>query len=307
MLAIDGGQSAIRATWSNDAEIIEVAGVSREGQADDRVLEAVRSAWHALGTPEIERAVLGLTTAPTDPARARALAARVGEATGAAEVWLSDDAVTSHAGALSCRPGVSVTAGTGVACLVVPERGDPRIIGGHGYLLGDEGGGFWIGRDGLRAGLRAAEGRAQPTRLQDLAAARFGSLDQLPVRLHDEPGAVDAIARFAVDVLDAAADDAAAARIVEVAARELNGAIVAASSIAEAGGTPRPVPVALGGRLLATPTPVRAALDARLARDPRIESRTADASPLVGAMSLGMHTDPGRYASLVHVWRGGEA
>ena len=268
------------------------------------MLEAVESAWRSLGSPAIDRAVLGLTTAPSDPTRARALAAGVGSAIGADEVWVSDDAVTSHAGALSCGPGVSLTAGTGVASLVVPARGAPRIIGGHGYLLGDEGGGFWIGREGLGAALRAAEGRAERTRLQELAAARFGPLDQVPIRLHDEPAAVDAIARFAVDVFDAAADDPAAARIVEAAAEELNGVIVAGASVAEAGGTPRPIPVALGGRLLAAATPLRQALDARIATNRRIESRTADASPLVGALSLGTQVEPGRYAPLVHVWRG---
>ena len=307
VLAVDGGQSAIRATWSHDAEVVEVPGVSREAKTDDRVLEAVESAWRSLGSPPIDRAVLGLTTAPTDPARARALAARVGGAIGAAEVWLSDDAVTSHAGALSCRPGVSLTAGTGVACLVVPERGLPRIVGGHGYLLGDEGGGFWIGREGIRAALRAAEGRADPTRLQDLAGARFGPVDQIPVRLHDEPAAVDAIARFAIDVFDASADDDVAGAIVEAAADELDGVIIAAASIAEAGETPRPIPVGLGGRLLATATPLREALDERLAGNPRIEARTADASPLVGALSLGTRPEPGRYAPLVHVWREGDA
>lgn len=303
VLGIDGGQSAIRATWSGDPEVVEVRGVSRDGKADDRVLEAVESAWRSLGGPAVDRAVLGLTTAPTDPVRALALAASVGEAIGAPEVWLSDDAVTNHAGALSCGAGVSLTAGTGVACLVVPERGQPRIVGGHGYLLGDEGGGFWIGREGLGAALRADEGRADPTRLQDLAAARFGPLDQLPVRLHDEPEVVDAIARFAIDVLDAAADDPVAAGIVEVAAGELTGVVLAAASIAEAGDLPGPIPVALGGRLLATPTLLRAALDARLATDPRIRARTADASPLAGAMALGMQPGPGRYASLVHIWR----
>jgi glucosamine kinase len=307
VLAVDGGQSAIRATWSDTAQIVEVPGVSREGKTDERVLEAVQSAWRSLDSPSIDRTVLGLTTAPTDPTRARKLAAHVGAAIGAAEVWVTDDAVTSHAGALSCRAGVSLTAGTGVASLVVPERGEPRIVGGHGYLLGDEGGGFWIGRAGLSAALRASEGRAEPTRLQHLAAARFGQLDQVPVRLHDDLGAVDAIARFAIDVFDAAADDAAAAAIVSAAAEELAGVIVAAASIAEARATRRPIPVALGGRLLATPTPLRAALDARLVTDPRILVRTADASPLAGAMSLGMQPDPGRYASLVHVWRGVDA
>ena len=284
-------------------DIVEVAGVSREGDTDQRVVEAVESAWRSLGSPAIDRAVLGLSTAPTDPTRARTLAASVARAINAAEVWVTDDAVTSHAGALSCGTGVSLTAGTGVACLVVPGRGDPRIVGGHGYLLGDEGGGFWIAREGLRAVLRAEEGRADRTALRDLARTRFGSIDQLAIRVHDEPGSVDAIARFAMDVLTAAADDPVAASIVHRGAGELHGVILAAAGIAEAGDTPRPVPVALGGRLLATPTPLRVALDALLAMDPRIEPRTANGSPLVGAMSLGTRPGPGRYAPLVHVWR----
>jgi len=307
ILAIDGGQSAIRARSTEADDVVEVAGVSRDASSEERVVEAVASAWRSLGSPAIDRAVLGLTTAPVDPALAEALARRVGAAIATEEVWVCDDAVTNHAGALSCGWGVSLTAGTGVACLVVPERGDPRIIGGHGYLLGDEGGGFWIGREGLRAALRAAEGRASPTILGDLAAERFGRLDQVPVRLHDEPRSVDVIARFASDVLAAAEEDAAAARIVEEAADELYSVVQAAVEVAEPADADGSVPVALGGRLLTAPTRLRTALDARLASDRRIEARTADAAPLVGAMSIGTQPTPGRYASLVHIWRGDAA
>ena len=307
LIAVDGGQSAIRVRSSVLDEVVEVDGVSRDTASDDRVRSAVESGWARLGRPRVDRAVLGMTTAPVDPAQARALAARVGEAIGAAEVWVCDDAVTSHAGALSLRWGVSLTAGTGVACLVVPDQGEPRIVGGHGYLLGDEGGAFWIGREGLRAALRASEDRAGPTALGELASSRFGALATAPVRLHDDARSVDAIARFATDVLAAAATDDIAARIVSDAAAELQGVIDAAARIARSDGTDAPVPVGLGGRLLADGTPLRDALDARLAADRTIEARTADATPLDGAMLLGTQPTPGRYAPLVHTWQPGDA
>ena len=307
LLAVDGGQSAIRVRSSILDEVVEVAGVSRDTSSEDRVAAAVESAWRSLGRPAVDRAVLGITTAPVDPAQARALAARVGEAIGAAEAWVCDDAVTCHAGALSLGWGTSLAAGTGVACLVVPETGEPRIVGGHGYLLGDEGGAFWIGREGLRAALRASEGRADPTVLGELATRRFGPLDSLPVRVHDDARSIDAIARFATDVLAAAESDGVAAGIVGGAAAELHGVIGAAVRIARSAGTDDRVPVGLGGRLLVEQTPLRAALDARLAADRTIEARTADATPLDGAMLLGSQPTPDRYAPLVHAWRPGGA
>jgi glucosamine kinase len=306
LLAVDGGQSAIRVRSSTLAAEVEVEGVSRDTASDDRVAAAVQSGWESLGRPAVDRAVLGMTTAPVDPAQARALAARVGEAIGAAEVWVCDDAVTSHAGALSLGWGVSLTAGTGVACLATSEHGRPRVVGGHGYLLGDEGGAFWIGREGLRAALRASEGRAPSTELGELAARRFGALDALPVRLHDDARSIDAIARFATDVLDAAGSDDVAARIVAQAAAELHGVVDAAVRMAAAAGTEGRVPVGLGGRLLAEPTPLRDALDARLAADRTVAARTADATPLDGAMLLGMQPAPAVYAPLIHTWRPGD-
>ena len=306
ILAVDGGQSAIRVRLS-DGDAVETDGVSRIADSDARVADAIESAWRSLGSPAVDRAVLGMTTAPADPAQARALAAHVGEAIGAAEVWVCDDAVTSHAGALSLGWGVSLAAGTGVATLVVPERGDPRIVGGHGYLLGDEGGAFWIGREGLRAALRASEGRGEATTLGDRAVRRFGAIDDLPVRLHDDARQVDAIARFATDVLAAAGSDDVAAAIVHEAAAELHGVIGAAARIARAAGSGGPVPVGLGGRLLAQSTPLRHELDRRLAADGTVDARTADATPLDGAMLLGRQPTPGRYASLVQTWRRGDA
>jgi N-acetylglucosamine kinase-like BadF-type ATPase len=302
VLAVDGGQSAIRVRHSGGPTTVEAHGVSREAGSDARVAHAVEAAWRDLGRPAVDRVVLGLTTAPADDEAAIALARRVGEAVEAGEAWLCDDAVTCHAGALSLGWGVSLAAGTGVACLAAPEHGVPGIIGGHGFLLGDEGGAFWIGREGLRAALRAAEGRAEPTALGSLAEARFGPLDRIPLIVHDDPRPVDEVARFAMDVLAASDTDPVAQRIVGDAASELH-AVLRAAAHATSGRVTGPVPVALGGRLLLTQTPLRRALDARLAAEGNLDARTADGSPLDGALLLGSQPTPGRYPTLVHTWR----
>ena len=303
ILAVDGGQSGIRLRHSSGVAVVEVEGVSRlEGDTVTAVAAAIATGWRGSGFDPVDRAVLGLTTAPTDTDSRQRLCAAVGAATDAAEVWLADDAVTTHAGALSMGWGVSVVAGTGVACLAVPEQGAARIIGGHGYLLGDEGGAFWIGSAGLRAVLRAEDGRGPATTLSAAAAERFAGLEDLGDRLHSARRPVNDIAHFARDVLAVAdAGDAVAAAIVDEAADELMtliGAGVTAAVSDEA-----VVPAALGGRLLAEASTLRARLDRRLREElPAVAARTADGSALDGALALGMADDPGRYRDLVHIW-----
>jgi N-acetylglucosamine kinase-like BadF-type ATPase len=209
--------------------------------------------------------------------------------------------VSAHVGALAGCAGISLVAGTGVACLAVPEAGEPRIIGGHGYLLGDEGGAFWIGRRGLGAALRAREGRGRETVLTARAEERYGDLDDVHVRIHDAERPVDAIARFAPDVLDASAGgDEVAIEIVDAAARELLSLAAAAAGCLN-GDT---AALALGGRLLTPGGELRRRLDALLRESRlRLEPRDAGGSPLHGAVALGLMADPGRFRDLVHVWR----
>jgi glucosamine kinase len=312
ILGVDGGQSGIRLRHSGSDRVVEIGGVSRgEGDVVTAVADAVVRGWLEGGFDTVDRVVLGLTTAPSDPREADRLAAIVGSGTGAREVWVADDAVTAHAGALSMGTGVSLLAGTGVACLALPQHGEPRIIGGHGYLIGDEGGGFWIGSRGLNAVLRAADGRGEPTALTAAAMDRFGPVEDLHVRLHDADRPVDAIARFAPDVLDTgAAGDPVAAGIADRAAQEL--VLLIAAGIAHVhgphGDTTEDVPAALGGRLLAPGSPLRARLDHALdhARLP-VVTRTADGSALDGALLIGLASEDRRYATLVHRWPGGPA
>lgn len=304
VLGVDGGQSGIRMRRSSDLRVIEVPGVSwLEGDMFDAVAGAVAEGWRRGAFDPVDRVMLGLTTAPVEAGACDRLCSLVGRATGADEVWLADDAVSSHAGALSEGWGVSLVAGTGVASLAVRRDGEPRIIGGHGYLLGDEGGAFWLGSNGLRAVLRAADGRAPQTSMTRLAERRFGDLTDLHIRLHAGERPVNTIAQFARDVLDATdSHDAIASAIVEQAAREL--LAVAQVGAEWVGGAA--VPLALGGRLLDRGTVLRRLLDDLLATEgSRIRPRDADGSGLDGALRLGGREDLHWYGGLIHRWSGG--
>jgi N-acetylglucosamine kinase-like BadF-type ATPase len=302
VLAVDGGQSAIRVRHSEAPATVELAGVSRlEGDTIEAVASTVAEGWRQAGARATDRAMLGLTTAPTgEPARRR-LCELVAASIETREVWLADDAVTGHAGALSLGWGISIIVGTGVACLVAPCEGSPAIIGGHGYLVGDEGGGFWIGSAGLRAVLKARDGRGPSTALEGPAAHHFEGLDDVGDRLHSSPRPVDSIARFAPEVLAAAAlGDAVASTIIDAAADEL--AALARSAARRLRSAVGPLPLALGGRLVQDRT-LRLRLEQRIAAEaPEITLRSADGSPLEGALLLGAADDPGRYGDFVYTW-----
>lgn len=297
-LAVDGGQSGIRLRHSDSTRVVEVGGVIRSTDTVAAVAAAISQAVADGAFPPAARAVLGLTAAPSAANDADRLCALVSAATNAPEVWLADDTVTAHCGALSGEHGLCLVVGTGVACLAVPESARPRVFDGHGYLLGDEGGAFWIGRRAVRAALREYD-RQEVGPLTELVRARFGPLAGLAVRLHETESPVNEIAQFAKDVLAAASTNSAAAHLVdEAASRLLSTAMDAANIFSDA-----PVAVALGGRLLEGASSLRERLAALLAEQPGLSVHSADGTPLDGAVLLGSFSSPGPYRDLVHVWK----
>ena len=85
-------------------------------------------------------------------------------------VVVTDDAVIALAGATAGEPGIVTIAGTGSIAFGRNAAGRTARIGGWGYIFGDEGGGFDIARQALRAALRAEEGWGPPTALWPRAA-----------------------------------------------------------------------------------------------------------------------------------------
>ena len=86
---------------------------------------------------------------------------------------VNDAAVALVAGAPE-GVGIVVVAGTGSIAYGQASNGQTARSGGWGYLLGDEGSAFWLGHAALRLGIRAADGRGQPTTLYERICEDLG-------------------------------------------------------------------------------------------------------------------------------------
>ncbi|WP_334071451.1 MULTISPECIES: N-acetylglucosamine kinase [Paenibacillus] len=93
------------------------------------------------------------------PETARRLESIVREAGYTGGLTLTGDHVTALCGALESPVGMIVIAGTGSICYGQNANGQTHRTGGFGYLIDDEGSGYSIGRDLLRAVVRAEDGR----------------------------------------------------------------------------------------------------------------------------------------------------
>lgn len=301
-VGVDGGASTIRLQVAGAAEPVTVGGVGRlESDVAALVIDRVAEAWgRAKGSAtSIDRMVLGLTTLPATQASREDFVRALAQRLPVHEVWLAGDALTAHAGAFPDGEGISLTVGTGVACMGVNDAGEAVRVDGDGFLLGDGGGAFWMGARGVSAVLRERDGRGGATALAAACDARFGVHTDLAAHLHSLPRAVHSIAEFAVDVQAAAvAGDPTAVAIVAAAAGELTETAVAAAATWHSG----VAPVALSGRVVGEGTALRSALVPRL-RDAGLEVRQAAGGPLDGCLRLARAEDAGPYDHMITYWR----
>jgi len=90
-------------------------------------------------------------------------------------VIVVSDALIALAAATRLKPGVIVIAGTGAIALGVNAEGKIERAGGWGYLLDDEGSGYWIGLKALRAVMKAYDGRGRKTALTNTILEFFNA------------------------------------------------------------------------------------------------------------------------------------
>ncbi|MFD3523254.1 N-acetylglucosamine kinase [Streptomyces sp. NPDC058653] len=248
----------------------------------ERLLPAVRTLLTREGVRSPVAVAIGAAGMATlgDGLRAE-LPAALESALGVRRSALAADAVTAYAGALGQRPGAVVAAGTGMIALGTDLAGWRRADG-WGHLLGDCGGGAWIGRAGLEAAMRAYDGRhGGSAALLSRTEAVFGPAREMPGVVYPRTDRPAVLASFAPEVARCAADDPVAARILDEAARHIVDAAVAACPRVEG------CQVALTGGLfkIGDPLlrPVRAELAARL---PHVRPVPAAGDPLTGALRI---------------------
>ena len=295
-VGVDLGKTGCRAL-AEDGTTAD--GPGAPGLADpggvDRAEEAVRHVLRRMAgdTSAALSVVVGAAGAEAAHDQAGELAERLARSLPAADVGVTSDSVTAHAGALQGEPGTVLAVGTGSVALALDEHGGRRQVGGWGPWLGDEGSGAWIGREALRAVLAAREGRAASTCLTGSAVARFGDLDLLPRRIHESGSVARTTASFAPDVVYAAeAGDPVARSVLERVAQQWADLLTAAASGA---GSKR---VALVGGLAEVPL-LRDQLTALL--PDRLTIQPNAGSPVQGALLLAGRTDLPHEAAIVRI------
>src|ERR1017187_1021669 len=163
-LGVDGGQSGTTALIGDEAG--RVLGAGSGGPCNH--------AEAAGGRPKLLRfaaACFGMSGGPEDKQ------AILQQILPADVVVVTDDAVIALTGATAGEPGIVTIAGTGSIAFGRNATGRTARTGGWGYIFGDEGSGFDIARQALRAALRAEEGWGPPTALVRALLDATGSED----------------------------------------------------------------------------------------------------------------------------------
>ncbi|RKE60021.1 N-acetylglucosamine kinase [Microbacterium sp. AG238] len=251
VLAIDAGQSGIkvRPAAASGGDLLFPGIRTGEPLLPQLAAVVAETATRTGALADVVVAgISGLTDANADADALLALTA----AQGVRGVVLAHDSTTSFLGALGDRRGAVVAAGTGVVTLAVGAETTARVDG-WGWIMGDAGSGYWIGREALDAVMRAYDGRGPTTELTAAVSDRWPDLSQAYMSLQADPDRVRVVASYAAVVARAAdAGDAVAQDISVRAAHELAQSVRAA--IAQVRSDEESFPVcAIGGVFGSTP------------------------------------------------------
>lgn len=279
-----GGTKTRGVRFQNGAPVRDESAGSSNVQNVSREQAAANLAelFGKIGGGEIDEVYAGAGGIDTEE-DAQALADLIApHAPGAHITVVHDSRLLLAAGGASA--GVAVIAGTGSAAWGKNDAGEEARAGGWGYLLGDEGSGYWLGREAVRHSLRRMNQGLEPDALSRAL------LDSCGV---DEPGKLIAMfhspdtgrrywaqqARLVVEAADAGDDISQA--MMEQAGRDL--ADLARQAVRQLG---MDGPVILGSGLGMNVPRLQEAFKAKLAEDGIVDVRILQQDPVFGVPRL---------------------
>jgi N-acetylglucosamine kinase-like BadF-type ATPase len=176
-----------------------VLGLAGAGSAKDRqvLAQAIQVRLHAMGHPPVPLSIV------------------------------SDGRIALE-GAFNGGPGVVAVAGTGSVVMGKSPDGSTISIGGWGRVIGDEGSGYYIGLEALKAVSREIDGGGKAGRLRVSLSSRFGleTRERIIAAVYREKFDIPSIAPAVLDAAEGG--DAVALGILEAGAREFSAQIIAA-------------------------------------------------------------------------------
>ncbi len=207
----------------------------------------------------------------------------------AARIQIVNDCEGLLAAGTKAGWGIALVAGTGSITFGRSPPGKTARTGGWGYLMGDEGSAYTVALAGLKAAVRAADGRDPATLLLPNFLTRLGlnRADDLleAVYLSGRDRAWIASLADVVTTTAANTEDAAAERILNSAAEEL--ALLIAATAKKLELDSKPIPVCYTGGLILNSPALRQRLVEQLNRQGiQVEESVAVEDPVWGEIHL---------------------
>ncbi|UIX31777.1 N-acetylglucosamine kinase [Streptomyces sp. GQFP] len=153
--------------------LVEALTLAVPVSARPRVVAVAGGFAGAAGTAD-EPGRVNALTALTEALRRLGIPAGDGTGAGGGIRICSDIEAAFAAAPDTPADGLSLVAGTGAVAMRITARHCEKTVGGDGWLLGDDGGGFWIGREAVRSALRMADRRGGDTALAALVGRELG-------------------------------------------------------------------------------------------------------------------------------------
>jgi glucosamine kinase len=291
-LAIDAGGTKTRCLLADETQVLGRATTGSvklmrvsEAEASSRLraMLAEVSLAAGVGLGDVTRTCVGLAGLSIDAVREwaeREIADVVG-----GDLLLCGDEEIALEGAFKGGPGILVIAGTGSNVMGRTADGTMYTAGGWGPALGDEGSGFWIGQEALRAGFWAKDRGVSTTLLTAIGefwnAKALGEIVELS---NARPGP-DFAALAPVVAKCAEGGDELAVAVLERAGDELAEQIALVALKMKESGDKGKVGVAYTGSVLEHIDLVRAAMAASLKKSsPAVKVMDGAVDALEGAL-----------------------
>jgi N-acetylglucosamine kinase-like BadF-type ATPase len=175
ILAIDGGGTQTRSAVFDQGGNLLGLGIAGSSNhiidSIETVAEALRSSiGDALRSASVDPAQIHVVCAGTagispDGGGSQPILKVLSEILPSSRLLVLGDMVIALYGAHLCDRGAVVIAGTGSVAYASDGEGRFKKSGGWGHIIGDEGSGYEIAKEAMRAALRAYEGQGEETAL----------------------------------------------------------------------------------------------------------------------------------------------
>jgi N-acetylglucosamine kinase-like BadF-type ATPase len=224
-LGIDAGATATQWALINQSGVVDsgtsaaMDGHLYRSSSKERMDQVLKEIAVQIKDKEISGVYMGITGVTNDGS-IEALAATVL----AAPIKVVSDIELAYRANLADGEGILLYAGTGSVAFAIDQQAKNHQIGGWGYLLGDEGAGYWIGKEAIRHSMFDIEMNKQslPGSLTSEVLDVIGGRDWSSVKsfVYSQERSVIASLSQLVDSL-AEAGDEDASRILKKAAGHL--------------------------------------------------------------------------------------